>query len=214
MLRPILMQLDLQSLEKVPFSTFTWDFAPKMLEIDLPRLRMTWSFLQDLSRSVEAASPGTQLLEITVSIFSIQLGQIRLQSPIGSKKKFFCDPIGDCNPVGSKKCWRWILATGPLEKRETPLDRSWRKLRLILRRGRSISNIFGAKTHANVLKGTFSLDCKSNYVRTNFAHPSVCQPWAVIFPDRFLPEEGVVRVGVAGHSENRSGLAFRATLLY
>ena len=50
------------------------------------------------------ASPGAQLQEITVSTFSIQLGQIRLQSPIGSKKNIFFVPIGDGNPVGSKKC--------------------------------------------------------------------------------------------------------------
>ena len=37
--------------------------------------------------------------------------------------------------------------------------------RLILRRGRPISNIFWAKAHANVLKGTFSTDCKSDCVR-------------------------------------------------
>ena len=62
----------------------------------------------------------------------------------------FFDPIGDCNgiwPSGSKKCWRWFPATGPLEKRETALDRSWRKLQVILRRGRPISKIFGANAH-------------------------------------------------------------------
>ena len=36
----------------------------------------------------------------------------------------------------------------------------------MLRRGRPISNSFGAKAHANVLKGTFSTDCKSNCIRT------------------------------------------------
>ena len=45
------------------------------------------------------------------------------------------------------------------------LDRSWRKRRLILRRGRLISNIFGAKAHANVLKGTVLTDRKSNCIR-------------------------------------------------
>ena len=81
------------------------------------------------------------------------------------------------DPVGSKKCWRWFPATGPLEKRETALDRSWRKFRLILRRGRPNSNIIGCaaiyvrkrpifevKAHANVLKGTFSTDSKSNRI--------------------------------------------------
>ena len=68
------------------------------------------------------------------------------------------------DPVGSKKCWRWSPATGPLKKRETAVDRSWRKLQLILRRGRPISKIFGASVHANVLKGTFSTDCTSNCI--------------------------------------------------
>ena len=69
------------------------------------------------------------------------------------------------DPVGSKKCWRWFPATGPLEKRETALDRSWRKLQFILRRGKLISTIFEANVHANVLKGTLSTDCKSNCMR-------------------------------------------------
>ena len=41
--RPILTQLEFQPVEKVPFSTFAWDFTPKMLEIGLPRLRMSRS---------------------------------------------------------------------------------------------------------------------------------------------------------------------------
>ena len=40
-LRPILTELDLQSFEKVPFSTFASAFAPTMLEIGLPRLGTT-----------------------------------------------------------------------------------------------------------------------------------------------------------------------------
>ena len=51
------------------------------------------------------------------------------------------------------------------QKRETALDGSWKKLRLILRRGRPICDIVGAKAHANVLKGTFSTDGKSNCIR-------------------------------------------------
>ena len=69
------------------------------------------------------------------------------------------------DPVGSKKYWQWFPETGPLGKRETALDKSWRKLQLILRRGRPISNIFEARAHANVLKATFSTDCKSNFIR-------------------------------------------------
>ena len=73
--------------------------------------------------------------------------------------------IQSCFPVGSEKCWRWLPATGSLEKRKTALDGSWRKLQVILRRGRPISNVFGGKAHAHVLKGTFWKDCKSNCVR-------------------------------------------------
>ena len=37
---------------------------------------------------------------------------------------------------------------------------------VLILRGRTISNIFGAKPHhANVLKGSFSTDCKSNCIR-------------------------------------------------
>ena len=62
----------------------------------------------------------------------------------------------------------------PLEKRETALDRSWRKPRLILRRGRPIYKIFGAKAHANELKGTFSTDCKSICIRIDLTTIILC----------------------------------------
>ena len=52
------MQLDLQSVEKIPFRTFAWAFAPKMLKTGFPRLRMSRSFLQDLSRAVSRFSRG------------------------------------------------------------------------------------------------------------------------------------------------------------
>ena len=153
-LRPILMQLDLQSVEKAPFSTFAWAFAPKMLEIGLPRLRMSWSFLQDLSKAVSRFSRG----------------------PVaGNHRHFFSIRSGIVivfDPNGSKKCWRWFPATPSLEKREAALDRSWRKLRLILRQVRPISNIFGAKAHANVLKGIFWTDCKSNCIRIGLRYLS------------------------------------------
>ena len=57
----------------------------------------------------------------------------------------------------------------PGEAASTDLDRSWRKLQVILRRGRPIPNIFRAKTHVNVLKGTFSTDRKSNCIRIDRA---------------------------------------------
>ncbi|CAN0269547.1 unnamed protein product, partial [Laminaria digitata] len=50
--RPILMQSDSQSVENVSFNTFAHVFAPEKLEIGLPRLRMSWTFLQDLPKAV------------------------------------------------------------------------------------------------------------------------------------------------------------------
>ena len=143
------MQLDLQSVEKVPFSTFAWAFASEILEIALPRLRMSWSFLEDLSiQSCFTLFQGPSCRKSPSALFFIQLG----------------DPIGDCNPVESKACCRWFPATGPLEKRETALDRSWRKLQVILRQGWQIFNIFGAKAHASVLQSSFPTNCKSNCI--------------------------------------------------
>ena len=96
------MQLDLQSVEKVSFSTFAWVFTPKMLKIWASSPQNDSGAFSKIYPELFAAS-GAQLQEITVSTFSIQLGQY----------DFLFDP------VGSKKCWRWFPATGPLEKRET-----------------------------------------------------------------------------------------------
>ena len=107
-----------------------------MLEIGLPRPRMIRSFLQDLCSGA-------------VSRFS--------RCPVaGNHRRHFFHPTGSST----------ITIPDRIEKTkwETALDRFWRKLRLILRRARPISNIFGAKAHANVLQGTFSTDCKSNCI--------------------------------------------------
>ena len=197
------MELDLQSVEKVPFSTFGWALAPNKLEIGLPRLRMSRSFLQDLSRAVSRFSRGPvagnhrrHFFDPTGSntiwiVHRIEKKQPRLVlrrgRPISNifgakahanvlKGTFSTDCKSNCirmirsgtviafDPVGWKKCWRWFAATGHLEKRETALDKSWRKLRLMLSRGRLFSNVIGAKPHANVLKGTCSTDWKSNCI--------------------------------------------------
>ena len=55
-LRPLLMQSDLQSVGDGAIGTFTRAFAPKMCETAAPRLRMTWTVLQDLSRAVSRFS--------------------------------------------------------------------------------------------------------------------------------------------------------------
>lgn len=61
-----------------------------------------------------------------------------------------------------------FIGPWPLEKRETAaLDRSWRELRLVLRRGRPISKNFGAKAHANVPTDTFSANCKSSCIEVD-----------------------------------------------
>ena len=52
------MKLDLQSVEKVAFSTFAWALASKILEIGLPRLKISCNFLQDLSRAVSRFPKG------------------------------------------------------------------------------------------------------------------------------------------------------------
>ena len=52
-IRPILIQLDFQSVENLPFQYVRMSFCPKMLEIGLPRLKMNQSDLSPRSiRSV------------------------------------------------------------------------------------------------------------------------------------------------------------------
>ena len=100
--RPIIMQLDLQSVEKVPFSAFAPGFAPKTLDRGLHRVRMS----RELSpRSVQSCFPLLQgpscrksasaLLRsnwvtnpdrIEKTLFSILSGVVILLDPVGSKK--------------------------------------------------------------------------------------------------------------------------------
>ena len=133
--------------------------------------------LSKIYLGVFPASPGTQIQEIAERTFSNQLDQIRSKCPIGSKnaskcpigsKNVFFDPIPDLNNIHLiwiEKVRTVIFATGPLEKRETPPDETWRELRHILRRERTDFNMSGATAHANVLKGTFSTDWESDCIR-------------------------------------------------
>ena len=76
-----------------------------MLENGLPRLRMSRSFIQDLPRAVFRFSRA-QLQKITVSTFSIQLGQIRLKydyNPRSDRKTDRKGADGDFVQLGS---WR------------------------------------------------------------------------------------------------------------
>ena len=121
-------------------------------------------FLQDLARAVSPFSRGPVGGNHRQPFFD-PTGLLTIPDRI----VFFFDPIGEIvivfDPVGYKMCWRLFPATGPQGKLETAMDRSWRKLQVILMRGRPISNIFGAKAHASVLGGTLSTDSKSNCVR-------------------------------------------------
>ena len=150
------MRLDLQSVEKVAFSTFAWAFAPKVFQISLARLRMSRVYPE-----LFLASPGAQLQEITLSLYHRKTwfasfhhffdptGSNTITIPDRIDKVFVFDPMDDCNRIWPS----WIekvltvipFSTGPREKREIALDTSWRKLRLILTRGRLFSKIFGAK---------------------------------------------------------------------
>ena len=98
-----------------------------MLAIGLPRLRTSRSVLQDLSRAVSRLSRGPV--------------------EVDHRQDFF-DPTGS-NTITI------VHRTEKDGRRETALDRPWRKLRLILRPGRPISNIFGAKLIRTYRKAFF-----------------------------------------------------------
>ena len=80
-------------------------------------------------------------------------------SPRSIQSCVFLDPIGECNriqPSWIEKVLTVITCNwAPGEAGKTALDRSWRKLRLMLRRGRPIFNILRAKADANVPRKYF-----------------------------------------------------------
>ena len=98
------------------FSSFACASAPKMLESGLPRLRMSRSFLQNLSRAGSRFSRDPVAGHHRQHSFDPTVGQVRLQSPIGSKIR--SGIVFAFDPVGSKECWRWFSATGLLESGE------------------------------------------------------------------------------------------------
>ena len=115
------------------------------------------------------ASPGAQLQEITVSTFSSQLGYLPRSDRKIYSVVYICSIRSEIaivfDPVGSKKCWRWFPAT-------TAPGEAGNSSRQILEKSPCRSEarktnfqFFGANAHANVLKCTFSTDCKSNCVR-------------------------------------------------
>ena len=135
---------------------------------------MTWSFLQELSRAVSRFSRGAVAgnHEITVSTFSIQLGQIRLQSPIGSKKAIISIRSGIVTQLDRKSADGDFLQLGPwrsgkqlwIDLEKTPSTSQARKTIFLHFRGR--------RSYANVLRGTFSTDYKSNCIRTGLRDPT------------------------------------------
>ena len=124
------------------------------------------SFFSKIYPELFPAPPRAQFQEITVSTFSIQLGQIRLQLSIGSKKKnvfsIQSEIVIVLHPVGPRKCRPWFPATGPLEKRETawidsekaPTPSEARKTNFQHFRGQKLM-----RTYWNVL---FQRTCKAN----------------------------------------------------
>ena len=124
--RPIVIQLDLQSVEKVPFGRFTLAFAPNMLEIGLPRLRMTWSFLQDLSRAVARFSTSRVAGNHRQHLFDPTGSDvITISNRVDRKKNNFSIRFWDCNQSYSTQLDRKsadddFLQLGPW--------RSWKQL--------------------------------------------------------------------------------------
>ena len=92
------MQSGLQAVENGAIGTFARHFGPKMGETAVSCLRMTWTFLQDLSRAVLRFSrcpvAGNHL-----RYFSDPTGSntITIRDRIG--KNVFSDPIGGCNRI-------------------------------------------------------------------------------------------------------------------
>ena len=120
--------------------------------------------------------------EITVSTSSIQLGQIRLQSPIGAKKTI---RSGIVTQLDRKSADGDFLQLGPWRSGKQLWIDLGESSQVILKRGRPIFNIFGVKAHANVLKGAFSTDCKSNCIKIGLILKievaCICGPRTVLF---------------------------------
>ena len=94
-----------------------------MLKIGLP-LKMSRSFLQDLSRAVSRFSRGPVTGNHRQHFFD-PTGSNTIAIVHGIEITFFPIRSGVVivfDAVGSKKCWRRFPATGPLDKRETALD--------------------------------------------------------------------------------------------
>ena len=97
-LRPLLMQSDLQPVGNGAIGTFTRVFAPKMCEVAVSRLRMTWTFLQDLSRAVSRFS-RCPVARNHLRYFSDPTGSNTIKNPDWIGKNVFSDPTPDRNRI-------------------------------------------------------------------------------------------------------------------
>ena len=121
-LRPILTQLSLQSVEQVHFSTFAWGFAPKTLEIVLPRRRMSRSFLEKVPLSTFSSELLPQKMFEKNLVFP-RLGT-SLSFLVWTYRKLFFQrtaKISNCIRIGpttneTKLQWWWILGRYPVKK--------------------------------------------------------------------------------------------------
>ena len=123
-----------------------------MCGIGLSRIRMGWTFPQDLSRATPRFSRSPVARNHPPVLFPSNWVNYDYDPRSDRKKHFFqiqFPIVIAVYPDGSKKCWRWFRAIGPLEKRVAALERSWRKVQPILRR---------EKTNFAPLRGTSSCE--------------------------------------------------------
>ena len=176
------MQSDLQSVEKVAFSTFARAFAPKMCALGLCRLRMGRYYQEQFP-----ASSGA-LAGITVSTCSIELNN-RILTQLDRR----CTGDDSCNwtPEEAGNSSRLIL-----EKNSTHYETR-----------KTISHNSGVKTRANVTKEPFSTDYKFDCIRitlTSFIErSSLCRGSVHIistFATKYRKNKGVARVGLVART--------------
>ena len=92
------MQSDSQSVGNGVISTFARAFAPKKCKTAVSHLRMTWTFLQDLSRAVSRFSMRPVARNHLGYFYdSFVSNTITIIDRI--EKKVFSDPIMDCNRI-------------------------------------------------------------------------------------------------------------------
>ena len=147
------MQLDLQSVEKVPFSTFSLELLPrKCWKFGLPRRRMTWNFLQDLSGAVPGFFGGPVAGNHRQHFFDRTGLPYDNNPPSDRKKTFFFDPMGDCyrmvTQFDRKSADDDFLQLGPRRSREQPRIDLGENSKSFCGEEDRISSIFGAKVRA------------------------------------------------------------------